>query len=346
MKKYFMVIGLYRICVLQILWGFFFIQFSLAAPEHVHHVNEAKSNLLYFKNINSENLSFFSPKPQRQTWLQVWFNSDPTVEELENLKTYQSLKKITLVFKEPVAPFLKDAYLDLATVLKTQKQELLLKFLKTWPTAFEAEVLKPICNTETKITFLVDSLPTTAEAANIQSLKNCVHVYFSIGRYFHYKDLETVRLLKEIPLTLVNNYHPANSHADNLNLIGNPIHLWIVHIFPLAEQIPYLNQIKQLESLHWELDFYPTKEQYEVLNLLRPEDLRDANPTKYNVRRSMHWAYGTPRELDLEYWKKLKLDRIQLSLANFSKEEMKQKLLDLNSELIIVEDDSLSSTNE
>ena len=259
-------------------------------------------------------------------WILTEFEVDPYPGQLPAMRQPGNAQKISLVFKRPPAPALADDYVALARAWRAEGIENQFKFVGSLPTEQEARILAPVCEQGTKIIFITNSVPTSYEAANLQTLKSCVEIDFALGRYIKYDDLADFKALKNLALVFVNNYFPSYAHVDVLNLIDSPVALRVTDSVPSADQITLLNQVKRLTSLHWEVNLFPEDNQYALFSRL------ERGPGRHF---GLRWALGTPRDQDVEAWVKALPHRIQVSRDVFQATGVEGRLRALDGEILV-----------
>ncbi|MBI3542280.1 MAG: hypothetical protein HY075_03260 [Deltaproteobacteria bacterium] len=259
-------------------------------------------------------------------WALVEFDSYPYPGQLAKLADAGNAERVSLLFKSAPAPALAAEYVELARAWKAQGIAGQLKFQGVLPTADEARLLRPVCDLGVKVFFISSSLPTTYEAGNLATLKDCVEVDLAIGRYLKYGDLKDLKPLAGVQLALVNNYFPQYVHTDTLNLLENPVGLHVGDATPGEDHVALLNTVKRLTSLFWQIDFVPDATQYAILAKL---------DRSHGRRLSLRWSYGPFRVEDVRAWRQLKADRVQVSAQNFERAELRAELRSLPGEVVV-----------
>jgi hypothetical protein len=145
-----------------------------------------------------------------------------------------------------------------------------------------------------------------------------------LGAYPRYSEINDFKKLEGVPLTLVEDYFPQYAHMDVLNIIGAPVSLTLTDGTPSSADLVYMNGIKPLRALLWEMKVMPDASHYELLAKLKRGEPRSL---------ALQWTFSTPRELDVEAWLKLQPERLLLDTESFSKHEA--RLRELRGQIIV-----------
>ena len=99
--------------------------------------------------------------------------------------------------------------------------------------------------------------PDPADAQRTTQL-GCNPSFEFVGNYPKYAEKDGVAALPaRSPLTFHVDFWPYYTHMDVLNLIPQPIHLWIQGMYPPADELQYLHNLRRLNQVTVETDFDP-----------------------------------------------------------------------------------------
>jgi hypothetical protein len=105
-----------------------------------------------------------------------------------------------------------------------------------------------------RLILLVSHYPDPEVARDLGTLQSPVELSFVVRAYPRYVDRANLSAIPGgIPLTFSTDYWPWYSHMDLFNLLPHRIRLRIQDSFPTREGLPYLRNIRQLDSITVEL---------------------------------------------------------------------------------------------
>lgn len=133
-----------------------------------------------------------------------------------------------------------------------------------FPTESELERLREIRFPKT--TFVLSNFPQPADGARLAKLETPLALSFNAGKLPTFSTKPGFEPLGHAtPLLFVADYWPFYSHMDFFNLIPQPVRLRIRDSFPYGMAIEYLAHIQRLEEIAVQVDFEPSRTQWESL---------------------------------------------------------------------------------
>ncbi|MGZ3688643.1 MAG: hypothetical protein ACXVBW_10100, partial [Bdellovibrionota bacterium] len=109
-----------------------------------------------------------------------------------------------------------------------------------------------------KVWLVLTEIPGLEEAKRVSLIRSPVSILLSAGMYPRYVDKPVfLALPSSVPLTLANNYWPYYTHMDVMNMLPQVQHLRVSGMFPPADEVPYLQNCKNVRDVTVETDSGP-----------------------------------------------------------------------------------------
>jgi hypothetical protein len=110
----------------------------------------------------------------------------------------------------------------------------------------------------TRYAFVLPDYPNEVEAARLKSLGAPVSLTFSRNAFPRYTDLPRLQALDHaFPLLFINNLWPFFNHMDAMRMVPQPKSIRITGIYPVEENLEYLQHITGLTGITVDADFEP-----------------------------------------------------------------------------------------
>jgi hypothetical protein len=181
--------------------------------------------------------------------------NDPQSSDLLSIGALTNVGKVTVVVSDFPYPDTTEAWKTLAT-----RGVELVALDVTLPTDEEVDRLNQIGFKH--CVFVLSYYPDPADAARMAGLKCGLDIKFLGKAYPKYSELAGVTAFpNDTTLTFDIDFWPYYIQMDELNLLARPIHLWIRGMYPPQDSLPYLANIKKLESITIENDTDPNTPQ-------------------------------------------------------------------------------------
>ena len=136
-----------------------------------------------------------------------------------------------------------------------------------------------------KCIFIMSYYPDPADSERMSQLKCELSITF-FGDYPKYAEKDGVAALPvKTPLTFDIDFWPFYTHMDVFNLLPQSIHLWVRDMYPPADELQYLHNIKKLDRITVETSFDPNSgDDWKVFGDVRVQwQSKDHVPTAENL---------------------------------------------------------------